>query len=339
MARGACWRRRVPGMMTALLLAMVAGRAYGAAALLLEEPYGLFGAVNPTGHAAVYLSHVCAETPTQVRLCRVGEYGSVVSRYHKVGGYDWIAVPLIPYLYAVDEEKDIPATVDAEQVAGLRDAYRRKHLREMIPDAEDGSMPKGDWTQLVGAAFDRTMYGFEMETTREEDEELIAMLNDRKNVSHFNLFYRNCADFSKQVLNTYYPHAIRRSVIGVVADLGITTAKQVARSMMKYGKKHPELEMSAFVIEQVEGSVARSHRVNGVVESLLKSKKYLVPLVILSPQVAGGALVAYLAGGRMSIPKDAQVFDLEDARVKGRHRRKEMIPATERGKAGGAATD
>jgi len=303
------------GWVGLVVLGLWGGRAYGAAALLLEEPYGHFGGMNPTGHAAVYLSHVCAETPTEVRLCRPGEYGVVVSRYHKVGGYDWIAMPLIPYLYAVNEEGEIPVTVDKERVAVLRDGYRREHLQGMIPDAEDGSMPDGNWTQLVGAAFDRTMYGFEMKTTREEDERFVAVLNDRKNVAHFNLFFRNCADFSKIVLNTYYPHAIRRNVI---ADLGMTTPKQVARSMVKYGKKHPELDMNAFVIPQVDGSVPRSRHVNGVVESLLKSKRYLVPLVILSPQVTGGALVAYLASGRLDIPKDAEVFDLQAAKVKGK---------------------
>ena len=61
-----------------------------------------FGAFNPTGHAAVYLNHVCAETPTELRMCRTGEYGVVISRYHKIDGYDWIAIPLIPYLYAVN---------------------------------------------------------------------------------------------------------------------------------------------------------------------------------------------------------------------------------------------
>ena len=34
-------------------------RARGDAALLLEEPFGGFGDINPTGHAAIYLNHVC----------------------------------------------------------------------------------------------------------------------------------------------------------------------------------------------------------------------------------------------------------------------------------------
>ena len=83
-------------------------RAHADATLLLEEPYGHFGAFTATGHAAVYLSRVCAETPVRLRRCLPGETGAVISRYNKVAGYDWIAIPLTPYLYAVDETDDIP---------------------------------------------------------------------------------------------------------------------------------------------------------------------------------------------------------------------------------------
>ena len=55
------------------------------------------------------------------------------------------------------------------------------------------------------------------------------------------------------------------------------TPKQAARSLVRYGKKHPELQMTAFTIPQVPGSIARSHSVDGVAESLLKSKKYPSP--------------------------------------------------------------
>jgi hypothetical protein len=66
------------------MLTMGAVRARADAALLMEEPYGEFGAMNPTGHAAIYLNHVCAETPTRLRACRPGEPGAVISRYHKM---------------------------------------------------------------------------------------------------------------------------------------------------------------------------------------------------------------------------------------------------------------
>src|SRR5580704_6529750 len=139
-----------------LCLIATAGAGHASTALFMEEPYGAFGAMNPTGHAAVYLNHVCAESPILLRPCHDGEYGVVISRYHKIDGFDWIAIPLIPYLYAVDSINDIPASVDKEQAAALRDAYRKAHLLAMAPDSKKGGSPKGEWTELVGASFDRT---------------------------------------------------------------------------------------------------------------------------------------------------------------------------------------
>ena len=90
------------------------------------------------------------------------------------------------------------------------------------------------------------------------------------------------------------------------------TPEQVARSLVSYGKKHPELDMAAFVIPEVPGSIRRSHPVDGVAESLVKSKKYLLPLVVLAPEVTGGVAVAYLVDGRMKLPKETPVFEIGD---------------------------
>lgn len=290
------------------------GSASASVALLMEEPYGTFGAMNPTGHAAVYLNHICAESPTVLRPCRDGEYGAVISRYHKIDGYDWIAMPLVGYLYAVDDVSEIPARVDREQVADLRDAYRRAHLRSLAPDNRKGGAPGGEWTQLVGSSYDRTIHGFQIDSTPEQDERFIAIFNDRRNVGHFNLLFHNCADFSRVVIDTYMPHAIHRNFI---ADVGLMTPKQVARSLVKYGTKYPEVNMRAFVIPQVPGTMPRSHAVDGVAESLLKSKKYLLPLTILAPEVTGGVVVAYLADGRLKLPKDTPVFQIGDEEETG----------------------
>src|SRR5277367_3959284 len=131
-----------------VLLAMGGIRASADAALLMQEPYGEFGAFNPTGHAAIYLNHVCAESPTRLRPCRPGEPGAVISRYHKVDGYDWLAIPLVPYLYAVERVEDVPVTADAEIEASLRDRYRRNHLLAFAPDVPDvkkaGEAPEGE---------------------------------------------------------------------------------------------------------------------------------------------------------------------------------------------------
>jgi hypothetical protein len=246
-------------------------------------------------------------------MCRPGEFGAVISRYHKIDGYDWIAMPLIPYLYAVDDPAQVPAWVNKEQVAQLRDAYRREHLESIAPDGTAGRTPNGEWIQLVGSSFDRKIFGFQVGTTEEQDERFVALFNDRKDISHFNLFFHNCADFSRIVLDTYIPDVVHRNFI---ADVGLTTPKQVARSLAKYGNKHPEVQFSQFVIPQVEGTVKRSHSVNGVTESLVKSKKYLIPMAILTPHVTGTVALAYLVDGRFKTPKDAPILDLNEAAVK-----------------------
>ena len=128
--------------------------------------------------------------------------------------------------------------------------------------------------------------------------------NDSRNEGHFNLLFHNCADFSKTLLNVYYPHSIHRNFL---VDVGITTPKQVARSLTKYADHHPELTFSTFMIPQVPGSIKRSHAVDGVMESVVKSKKYVVPLAVLNPEVTAGLVVAYLTDGRFAAPKDATV--------------------------------
>jgi hypothetical protein len=300
--------QRAPGLLFCLFAA-VATHAHASVALFMEEPYGEFGAMNPTGHSAVYFNHICADSPTSLRPCHDGEYGVVISRYHKIDGYDWLAIPLVPYLYAVNSPSEIPQTVDKEQATALRDTYRKEHLLDLAPDNRRGRSPKGEWTELVGSSFDRTIHGFQIDSTPAQDQRFITIFNDRRNVGHFNLLFHNCADFSRVVLDIYLPHAIHRNFI---ADVGLMTPKQVARSLVSYGKKHPELNMTAFVIPQVPGTIPRSHRVDGVAESLVKSKKYLLPLVFLAPEVTGGVVVAYLVEGRLNLPKGTPVFEIGD---------------------------
>jgi hypothetical protein len=310
-------------MMFLCLVATATTPARASVALFMEEPYGKFGAMNPTGHAAVYFNHICADSPTLLRACHDGEYGVVISRYHKIDGYDWIAIPLIPYLYAVDSPNDIPATVDKEKVESIRNAYREASLLKLAPDTRKGGIPKGEWTELVGSSYDRTIHGFQVDSTPAQDLRFIATYNDRRNVGHFNLLFHNCADFSRVVLDIYMPHAIHRNFL---ADVGLMTPKQVARSLVNYGNKNPELNMTAFVIPQVPGSVPRSHPVDGVAESLVKSKKYLIPMVALAPEVTGGIVVAYLVDGRMKLPKETPIFEIGDEETTGQPGSRRVLP-------------
>jgi hypothetical protein len=276
------------------------------AALLLEEPFGDFGAMNPTGHSAVYLNRVCADSPTHLRLCRPGEIGVVISRYHRVDGYDWLAIPLIPYLYAVDNVDDIPSTATPRLERYLRERYRVEHLESLVPDDQKTEIPGGDWIQLIGASYDRRIWGFEVATTERQDLAFIRRFNHRRNISHFNLLFNNCANFSQKVVNFYYPHAIRRNF---VADIGLMTPKQAAKSLVAYSRHHPRTDLRTFVIPQVPGTISRSTSVHGVVESLVKSKKYVVPIAVLNPYVAGTLVAVWLGDGRFHPNPRASVYN------------------------------
>jgi len=211
-----------------------------------------------------------------------------------VGGYDWVAIPLIPYLYAVERPEDVPLFADAKMTAFLRDRYRRKYLEGVAPDGKDGETPGGNWYELVGSSYDRAIYGFEIETTPAQDEALIQKLNSSPNQSHFHLVSRNCADFAKDVLNFYYPKSLHRSL---VADVGMTTPKQMAKMLTSFSHSHPDLQFSRLIIAQVPGSMPRSSTVRGVVDSFFRSKKYIVPSVVFSPIFAGCVGAVYLGTG------------------------------------------
>jgi len=281
--------------------------ASASATLLLEEPYGKLGFFTATGHAAVYLSGVCADTPLVLRRCAPGETGIVLARYNGVAGYDWIAIPLIPYLYAVERPEDVPLFADAKMVTFLRDRYRRKYLESIAPDGKNGDTPGGNWYELVGTSYDRAVYGFEIDTTPKQDAALIRKLNAEPNESHFHTVSNNCADFAKDVINFYYPRSLHRSV---VADAGITTPKQMAKMIAKFGARHPEIHSSRLVIAQVPGSMPRSTPVHGVVESFFKSKKYIVPSAIASPIFAGCVAAVYVGSGagHFEPSRDAMVY-------------------------------
>src|SRR2546430_16383359 len=146
--------RRVLSMFFVLMLTFVCRAGASSATLLLEEPYGKLGFFTATGHAAVFLSDVCAGSPLVLRPCYPGEIGVVLSRYDGVGGYDWVAIPFIPYLYAVERADDVPLFTDPKMVAFLRDQYRRKYLESIAPDLKNGETPEGNWYELVGTSYD-----------------------------------------------------------------------------------------------------------------------------------------------------------------------------------------
>jgi hypothetical protein len=286
--------------------------SHAQAALLMEEPYGFFGFLNPTGHDALYFERICAENPVKLRRCLPGELGAVITRYQGIAQYDWLAVPLIPYLYSVETGAEVPSRVDHDMVIRLRKKYHEAHLQILGKDVPRGGDRKRGWSQLVGAAYDRRIYVFRFATTIEQDDALIARLNDGPNQSHFNLLHANCADWTGNILNSYFPDTFRRSIL---SDAGITTPRQISYKLMRYARHHPETQLTVFDIRQVPGNRRHSHANKSVAMSLITSG-YVVPLGLVSPYIVAGILVDYVGWGRYPLdPKGAQVLRPEDMAV------------------------
>jgi hypothetical protein len=281
-------------LMTLVALSHFCPRSHAQAALFMEEPYGFFGALNPTGHDAVYFERICAETPIQLRRCAAGESGAVFTRYQGIAGYDWVAVPLLPYLYSVEDPVEVPAHADRKTVIALRERYHEAHLRSLGKDLPEGNTFQRGWNQLVGVAYERRILAFQFATTEEQDDALIAQLNAGKNHSHYSLVFWNCADFSSAILNRYFPHVFRRRVF---PDAGITTPMQVTYELIRYARTHPETHLALFEIPQIPGYRGSSRPNKSIARSLVASG-YVVPLAFLSPFAAGALMIDYLVWGR-----------------------------------------
>jgi hypothetical protein len=276
-------------------------RVYADATLFIEAPINFLGHVSSTGHAALLVDDLCSDDHVHIRWCRAGEDGSVVSRYKGINGYDWLAMPPGPYLFAVDSSDEIPATTGIAEVTRLRAAYRKSHSGSFEHDP-----PEYGWTQLLGASYRRRIICVHLYTSAAQDERLMQWLNHRPDRTHFNFFFSNCADFARQLLDVLFPGAVHRDF---VFDFGMTTPKQLESSLHHYTMRHPELRFEVYELPQVPGNIPRSGRLYGVTESFVKSKPYLLPVAVLDPIGIGSVAALGIADHRYSVKATARVED------------------------------
>jgi hypothetical protein len=276
-------------------------KLYADATLFIEAPISFLGHVSSTGHAALLVDDLCSDDHIRFRWCLAGERGTVISRYKGIDGYDWLAMPPGPYLFAVDSSDDIPATTSIAEVNRLRSAYRANH-----PGSFKVDPPEDGWIQLLGASYRRRIICVHLRTTSAQDARLMRWLNSQPDRTHFNFFFSNCADFSRQMLNVLFPRAIHRDL---PFDFGMTTPKQLESSLHHYAKRHPELGYEVHELPQVPGSIPRSGRLYGVTESLVKSKPYLLPVAVLDPIGVGSMAALGIADHRYAVKTPAKIED------------------------------
>jgi hypothetical protein len=291
------------------LLVTSALRAHASLTVFVGEPFGRFGTMMPLGHTAIYLDRVCADGPLKVRMCNANEpHGVVLARYAALGKYDWMATPVMDFLYATDQIEDIPGYVTPEAVWQLRESYRERYLRSVVPDGQQGrfygdgrvtgAKDLEEWWETAGMAYNRRVWGYEVNTTAEQDEHLVEVMNADPNLHRYHLKKTNCADFAADLVNLYFPGAAHSDGI---ADFGLMTPKQVVRALSDYAVRRPELDLRVWEIDQVPGSLRRSRPVRGGAESGLKTKRYLFTLMVIQPEVPVGLMALYLWHGRWKI--------------------------------------
>ena len=256
--------------------------------------------ITGSGHTAVYFSHICPESPVKLRLCRPGEEGSVMSNYINIGedkNYEWNIVPLSVYVYGVENPRNRPLVGTDKIKAALEDRYRDKYLGPWCTTDDCRTSWKSEWREMAGAGLSRNFYIFFVETTEQQDLEIIAKYNADPNVNHFNGAIRNCADFTKDAVNAYFPHSAHRDFLN---DFGMTSPKAVARSFTRYALAHPEMQFRVLHYSQVPGTIKRSTEPHSGTEQLYHAKKLLVPMLIFADYELAGVTASYLLTGRFN---------------------------------------
>jgi hypothetical protein len=256
--------------------------------------------ITGSGHSAIYFSRICPESPIKLRLCRPDEQGSVMSNYTTLGEdtpYEWNIVPLSMYLYGVEDPRNRPLFGTWKIKHALEERYRGNILAAYCETQSCRTSNKAEWREMVGATLERSLYMFIVSTTVEQDEAFIAEFNSLPNQNHFNGVTNNCANFTRRVLNTYFPKAAHPDYIN---DFGMTSPKAIARSFSHYAEHHPDSHFYVLHFAQLPGTIKRSSEARSGTEQLYRSKKLLVPMLIFADHALPFVAASYVLTGRFN---------------------------------------
>ena len=288
--------------------------AYGDVGVVLNESLDTSMArITGAGHSAVYFSRICPETPVKLRLCRADEPGSVMSNYTTLGEdepFEWNIVPLYVYLYGVEDPQNRPLFGSWKIKRALEERYRERSLAEYCAKRFCRTSNNAEWREMVAATIERSIYIFAVSTTVEQDLQLIAEFNSAPNVNHFNGITRNCATFTRHIINTYFPNAAKADYFN---DFGMTTPKAIARSFAHYGERHPESNFHVLHFAQLPGTVKRSTECRTGTEQLYRSKKLLVPMLIFADYGVPAVAASYILTARFSPERELENYPSPDA--------------------------
>jgi hypothetical protein len=296
-----CW-------LTPLLIAS-APAARADVGIALADPTHVGVSVwTQAGHSSVYLSGVCAETPTKLRLCEPGEQGTILTTFPNFGEqypYEWNAVPLSLYLQGSTDAETMPLYASPALKHAQESAAANRELKQVCA----GSCTEGPhayWRDLVNATASRDVYIFAVRTTREQDEDFVRRVNALPNRNRYHMATHNCANFARDMVNRYFPHAVHRDLLN---DLGMMGPKSAARSFTHYAARHRELGLYVLHFAQQPGIARRCGTARAGTETAFHEPKYLLPAALIGDhEVAGSFFVAYFLTGRFSLQHTYERF-------------------------------
>src|SRR5258708_3184885 len=291
----------IPCVLALVLVGLACPRAHGDVGVVLNESLDTsLDRITGTGHSAVYFSRIGHDSPVRLRLCGPGEHGSVMSNYINIGedqSFEWNIVPLNVYLYGVEDIQNRPIFGSYKIKHVLEERYRKNYLSSLCAGAPCMNSYKSEWREMVAATLIRSVYIFVIDTTEEQDRKLIAEFNDSPNENHFNGVTRNCADFTRRVINTYFQNATRPDYLN---DFGMTSPKAVARSFTRYGLRHPESNLRVLHFARARGTSRRGREVGAGTENLCHLKNFLIPRIFAAGPAFPAGAGSYLLTGRFN---------------------------------------
>ncbi len=163
---------------------------------------------------------------------------------------------------------------------------------------------RGGWTQLVGVSYERRIYVFRFETAEEQDNALIARMNDSANRSHFDLLFNNCRTLRAVSSINIFPTP------SGAASFRTPVCPPPSRSSINLSA------MRASILRRNWQSL-RFHRFPAIAIRATRTRAspsrspppYAVPIALVNPYIAGGIFVDYLVRGRHHlIPKNPQIL-------------------------------
>jgi hypothetical protein len=290
-----------------LSLCLTSATAHADVGVVLNESLDTSVArITGSGHTAVYFSRICPASPVKLRLCQPGEQGSVMSNYISLGEdqpFEWNIVPVNVYLYGVENPRYRPIVGSQKIKHVLEERYRENYLSEYCATESCKTSHKAEWREMVAATLERSMYMFVVNTTVEQDLALIEQFNNEANENHFNGMTRNCADFTRRIINTYFPNATGPDYIN---DFGMTSPKAIARSFTRYAHRHPDAGFRVLHYTQVPGTIKRSSECRGGTEQLVRSKKLVVPMLIFADHAVPFVAASYILTGRFNPQRELE---------------------------------